>query len=80
MKKITFILILLLFVPVAGAKSKKKARFYDFSDQLIDGKLRKPSTLYMESRTRAKFSRLLSLKKSFRQELMSSGKDPALNR
>jgi len=80
MKKITFILILLLFVPVAGAKSKQKAKFYDFSDQLIDGKLRKPSTLYMESRTRAKFSRLLSLKKSFRQELMSSGKDPALNR
>jgi hypothetical protein len=78
--KITFIIILLLSAPLAGAKHKKETRFYDFSDQLIGGKLRKPSTLYMEARTRAKFSRLLNLKKSFKQELMSSGKDPALNR
>ena len=69
--------ILLTASPIAA---KKQSKFYDFSDQLIDGKLRKPSTLYMEARTRAKFSRLLELKKSFRQELMSSGMDPALGR
>jgi len=78
MKRILLIVVILMITSVAFAG--KKAKFYDFSDQLIDGKLKKPTTLYMESRTRAKFSRLLSLKKSFRQELMSSGKDPALGR
>jgi len=83
MKKIVFAVILGLFCCSYGhAKPKKnsKIRFYDFSDQLIDGKLRKPSTLYIESRKRAKFHRLLSLKKSFRQALIDSAKDPAFLR
>ena len=78
MKKIVLLFTIMMVTSVVYAE--KKAKFYDFSDQLIDGKLKKPSTLYIESRTRAKFSRLLSLKKSFRQELISSGKDPALSR
>ena len=33
------------------AKSKKvKARFYDFSDQLIDGTIKKPSTIWIRIR------------------------------
>jgi len=71
--------IIIFYYATADAKSKKvKARFYDFSDQLIDGTIKKPSTIWMESRSRAKFAKLLRLKKSFRSALIMSGKDPLL--
>ena len=56
----------------------KKARFYDFSDQLINGEIKKPAAIYMESRARAKFAKLLKLKKSFRRALILSYHDPLL--
>jgi hypothetical protein len=56
----------------------KKARFYDFSDQLINGEIKKPAAIYMESRARAKFAKLLRLKKSFRQTLIKTNQDPLL--
>jgi hypothetical protein len=43
--------------------AEPKSKFYDFSDQLIDGEIRKPTTLYSNVRQEAKFSRMLSLKK-----------------
>ena len=55
-----------------------KARFYDFSDQLIDGEVKKPTAIYMESRARAKFAKLLRLKKSFKQAMINSSKEPIL--
>ena len=57
-------------MPVFGKSKKVKSKFYDFSDQLIDGEVKKPSTIWMESRTRAKFEKLLSLKKSFYGDLL----------
>ena len=60
------------------AKKKTKARFYDFSDQLINGEIKKPTAIYMESRGRAKFAKLLRLKKSFRRALILSYNDPIL--
>ena len=71
-------LIILVCVGDALAKKKTKARFYDFSDQLIDGQIKKPSTLWIDSRTRAKFGKLLLLKKSFRRALILSYNDPLL--
>lgn len=62
-------------MPVFG---KSKAKFYDFSDQLIDGNIKKPSTIFMESRVRAKFDKLLKLKKSFIPRLLMTGKNPNL--
>ena len=70
-------IILFFHVNTTEAKSKK-ARFYDFSDQLINGEIKKPATIYMEARARAKFAKLLRLKKSFRQTLIKSNKDPIL--
>ena len=67
-----------MFLHATGHAKSKKARFYDFSDQLIDGQIKKPSTLYIDSRTRAKFGKLLLLKKSFRMSLIMSAKDPIL--
>ena len=69
---------IIMFLHSTGHAKSKKARFYDFSDQLIDGHVKKPSTIWMESRSRAKFAKLLRLKKSFRNALIMSGKDPIL--
>jgi|TARA_R100000900_G_scaffold143456_1_gene126359 hypothetical protein len=76
MKKIlALIAILFISTPVFA---KSKTRFYDFSDQLIDGNIKKPSTIYMEARTRAKFAKLLTLKKSFIPRLLMTGKESLL--
>ena len=52
-----------------------KARFYDFSDQLIDGDIKKPTALYTDARQQVKFERLISLKKSFLPKLYSTAKE-----
>jgi len=66
--------------PKAGAAAAAgggsvKSRFYDFSDQLIDGDIKKPTTLYTDARQRVKFDRLLRLKKSFIQPMLQSAKE-----
>ena len=76
MKKILAVIAILFISTPVFAKSK--ARFYDFSDQLIDGSIKKPSTIYMEARTRAKFAKLLTLKKSFIPRLLMTGKESLL--
>ena len=68
------ILALVIFSGPALAGSPK-AKFYDFSDQLIDGEIKKPTTLYTDSRTQVKFDRLLNLKKSFIKSLLATSKE-----
>lgn len=70
-------LVAILAVPVFAAKPQN-SRFYDFSDQLIDGAVKKPTAIYMEARARAKFEKLLRLKKSFKQAMINSSKEPIL--
>jgi len=80
MKKTLFILFFVMttmFSTNTFGKTKK-AKFYDFSDQLINGEIKKPAAIYMEARTRAKFAKLLRLKKSFIPRLLMTGKEPAL--
>mgnify|MGYP003677488472 FL=1 len=55
-----------------------KSKFYDFSDQVIDGELKKPTALYTNARKKVEFDRLLNLKKSFIPNLMNSAKDKVL--
>lgn len=43
---------------------------------MIDGQVRKPTYLYINTRDKAKFERLLSLKKSFMQKLFETSKRP----
>ena len=52
-----------------------KAKFYDFSEQLIDGEIKKPTTLYTDARDKVKFERLLKLKKSFLPKLFDTAKE-----
>jgi len=72
-------LTLLLAPATVLAQAKEdKARFYDFSDQLIDGEIKKPTALFSESRSRARFDKLLKLKKSFRPAMIETSKERIL--
>ena len=70
------ILASLSVASAANATPPAKAKFYDFSDQLIDGEIKKPTALYIEHRSRAKFERLLRLKRSFLPQLFQTAKEP----
>jgi len=73
-----FVLIVylaLFFAVEAHAKPPTKSKFYDFSEQIIDGQRRKPTILYTDIREKAKFERLLSLKKSFMNKLFDTHKE-----
>ncbi len=71
---VVFILIILNTTAIVIAK-QPKAKFYDFSEQLIDGEIKKPTTLYTDSRQRVRFDRLLKLKKSFLPKLFDTAKE-----
>ncbi len=78
MKKVVAALVLVGFVGLSGqalAQGNQKSKFYDFSDQLIDGEIKKPTALYTDARTQVKFDRLLSLKKSFLKALLQTSKE-----
>ena len=75
------VLLLLFFVGLmsarcVAAKPKVKAKFYDFSEQLIDGEIKRPTALYTDVRQQAEFKRLLKLKKSFMKQLFDSARLP----
>ena len=73
---LTLVITVIMFSSVAHTKppSRDRSKFYDFSEQLINGKIRKPMTLYTSARERARFDRLLSLKKSFLPRLFETSK------
>jgi len=65
----------ILSTQTAAAKNIPKSKFYDFSEQLIDGERKKPTTLYLDSREQVRFDRLLKLKKSFLPKLFLTAKE-----
>ena len=68
--------VVMLASPAANAQKKSvKSKFYDFSDQLIDGEIKKPTNLYIDARQKVKFDRLLKLKKSFLEPLLQTAKE-----
>lgn len=79
MKKLAIVLCAVAFgMSVCGAavaKDKVKSKFYDFSEMLIDGEIKKPTALYTDSRKKVRFDRLLKLKKSFLESLKATGKE-----
>ena len=73
---VIFWLALLSIGNTASAKNPPtKAKFYDFSESIINGEVRKPTALYTNARERVKFKRLLRLKRSFMDDLMDTAKD-----
>lgn len=63
-------------VPTMAKGKSVKSKFYDFSDQVIDGEVKKPTTLYTEVRQKAKFSKLLHLQRHFMNEMLETAKRP----
>ena len=82
LKKITiFIFILAILSSRAFANppnNKKKVKFYNFDDLLINGEYKKPQILYTDSRQKVRFEKLLKLKKDFLPTLKNTAKDPSL--
>jgi hypothetical protein len=74
LKKI-FITLFITLSFAANAAPPSKSKFYDFGDQMIDGEIKKPTGQYINSRQRARFDRLLSLKKSFLPRLFQTSKN-----
>ena len=57
--------LIMTFVFMGTAEADgPRTKFYDFSDQLIDGEVRKPTALYLDVRQEVKFQRLLRLKQN----------------
>ena len=78
-KLFIFVTILVItFYCANGYAKSKKVKFYNFSEQQISGEIKKPATLCVISRTRAKFKRLLILRKSFRKKLIRTNLNPTL--
>jgi hypothetical protein len=64
------------FLNATAIHSKQpRSKFYDFNEQLIDGEVKKPTTLYTDARQQVKFNRLLKLKKSFLPKLFATAKE-----
>ena len=72
-KILPFIIFLIIILTIMGAGTKSK--FYDFRDQIIDGEIKRPTTLYTNAREKVRFEQLLKLKKSFMDELLDTGKE-----
>ena len=73
---ISFTIILFIFLNATATVAKEpKSKFYDFSEQLIDGEIKKPTILYTNAVEQVKFDRLLKLKKSFLPKLFTSAKE-----
>ena len=70
--------MMLLALPQALAHEPDVAHFVDFTGMNIDGHLARPTVFVMESHQRARFERLLSLKKSMRNAMNQSTQDPTL--
>jgi hypothetical protein len=88
MKRIIYFLIaltvtLLIFSGSAygserSSISNSRVKFYNFDEILIDGKIKKPTGLYTNSKRLAKFDRLIKLKKSFIPDLLDTSREHIL--
>ena len=83
MKKMTIALVLAvstLFCGVSFADdSAVKEKFYNFDDMLIDGEFKTPQGVYENARDKAKFDRMLKLKKSFLPKIQETAQEDALD-
>ena len=73
--RICVFLSALAFSLTAVSASPPKSKFYDFNEQLIDGEIKRPTSLYTDARQKVKFDRLLRLKKSFIPDLFKTAKE-----
>ena len=72
------LIAIFLVSTAATAQDAPKTKFYDFDDMLIDGELKTPDLLRTQAREKAKFKRLLDLKKSFLPKIRETVKERSL--
>ncbi len=75
---IGFLAIFLIASTSFAQDAPTKSKFYDFDDMLIDGQLKIPDGMRAEARKKAKFKRLLNLKKSFLSRVRETAGERAL--
>ena len=78
---VIFSFLFAIFANSAISKPKSsdaKTKFYNFDELLINGEYKKPQVLFIDSREKIKFERLLKLKKDFLPKLKSTQRDPVL--
>lgn len=84
MKKLTCFFLAALMMPVGaiaqddGATEPVKVQFIPMGELGITGQNVKPQLKWMDARSRAKFERLLELKKNFLPEIEQTGRDISL--
>ena len=75
-----FLAVMFLSGGVAWAQDGSvKEKFYNFDDMLIDGDFKTPQGMYENARDKAKFDRLLKLKKSFLPKIQETAQEDALD-
>ena len=65
-------------IKVSNKNPKVKTKFYNVDDLMIEGEYKKPQLLFIDEKQKAKFDKLLQLKKDLLPELKNTAKDPAL--
>lgn len=55
-----------------------QTRFYDFNDMLIDGEFQRPEGMFATERGQARFDALLTLRRSFIDEIEEAAHEDAL--
>ena len=58
MKKFLVVVAIILFASTALAQ-QPKSKYYDFGEQVIDGEIKKPTTLYVDTKKKLKFQIIL---------------------
>ena len=71
----SFIVFFAFLNNASASESKARVKFYNFDEMLIDGQIKKPTGLLLESRKNAKFNRLLDLEKSFLKNLEDTARE-----
>ena len=75
-----FLAVMFLSGGVAWAQDGSvKEKFYNFDDMLIDGDFKTPQGMYENARDKAKFDRLLKLKKIFLPKIQETAQEDALD-
>jgi hypothetical protein len=69
------VLAVLMMTTMALAAPPVKSKFYNFKNQLFDGRRAAPVVTLINPRERVKFERLLKLKKSFMRSMYQTQKE-----
>ena len=58
-----------------GEMIYKKQTKYDFDDDLVEGDLVRPDDMFVESRDKARYGSLITIRKDFIPEMLKSAED-----